>query len=88
MEGRLELRDITASLAPVVEDLRARGADLVVVLAHSGLAGSSYDTLGTGVPPENEVAALAHEVPGIDVVLMGHSHGEIADTVIAGVLIA
>ena len=88
VQGVLEFRDITASLAPVVDDLRARGADLVVVLAHSGLEGSSYDTAATGLPPENQVARIAHEVDGVDLVLMGHSHGEIADTVIAGVHVA
>lgn len=85
VQGILEFRDITSSLAPVVDDLRERGANLVVVLAHSGLEGSSYDTASTGLPPENQVARIAHEVGGVDLVLMGHSHGEIADTVIAGV---
>jgi 2',3'-cyclic-nucleotide 2'-phosphodiesterase/3'-nucleotidase/5'-nucleotidase len=85
VQGVLEFRDITTSLAPVVADLRSRGADLVVVLAHSGLEGSSYDTAATGLPPENQVSRIAREVEGVDLVLMGHSHGEIADTVIAGV---
>ena len=85
VQGTLEFRDITSSLRPVVADLRGRGAELVVVLAHSGLEGSSYDTASTGLPPENQVARIAREVDGVDIVLMGHSHGEIADTVIAGV---
>ena len=85
--GRLELRDITESLRPVVATLRASGADLVVVLAHSGLEGTSYDTATTGVAPENESAAIAREVPGVDVVMIGHSHREVADTTINGVLL-
>ncbi|HEX5520514.1 MAG TPA: 5'-nucleotidase C-terminal domain-containing protein, partial [Longimicrobiaceae bacterium] len=32
-------------------------------------------------------AALAHEVPGIDVIFMGHTHRELADTTINGVLV-
>ena len=87
VRGRLDFRDIVASVRPVVTDLRARGADLVIVAAHSGLEGSSYDVAATGVPVENAAAAMAREVPGIDVIFMGHTHRELADTTIDGVLV-
>lgn len=87
VEGRLDFRDIVGSVRPVVAEMRARGADVVVIAAHSGLEGSSYDTVATGVPVENAAAALAHEVPGIDVIFMGHTHRELADTTIAGTLL-
>jgi 2',3'-cyclic-nucleotide 2'-phosphodiesterase (5'-nucleotidase family) len=87
VEGRLEFREIVSSLRPVVADLRARGADVIVVASHGGLEGSSYDTAATGLPAENAVAAIARGIPGIDVVMMGHTHREVADTTIAGVLI-
>ncbi len=87
LAGRLDLREIVSSVRPVVEELRARGADVVVVASHGGLEGSSYDTAATGVPVENAVAALAKEVPGIDVIFMGHTHRELADTTIAGTLV-
>ena len=66
-------------------EMRERGADLVVVLSHGGFEGTSYDTLASGVPPENEAARLAREVPEIDVVFLGHTHREVADSVINGV---
>ncbi|MFL5538384.1 MAG: bifunctional metallophosphatase/5'-nucleotidase [Longimicrobiaceae bacterium] len=87
VQGRLEFRDVVASVRPVVAEMRARGADLVLVAAHSGLEGSSYDTAATHVPAENAAAAMAREVPGIDVIFMGHTHREVADTTIAGVLV-
>jgi 2',3'-cyclic-nucleotide 2'-phosphodiesterase (5'-nucleotidase family) len=87
VEGRLEFREIVSSLRPVVADLRRRGADVVLVASHGGLEGSSYDTAATGLPAENAVDAIARGIPGIDVVLMGHTHREVADTVVAGVLI-
>lgn len=87
VEGRLEFRDVVASIRPVVAELRARGADLVVVLSHGGLEGTSYDTAATGLPAENEAARLAREVPGIDVIFLGHTHRELADTTINGVLL-
>ena len=62
VSGVLELRDISESVAPVVADMRARGADLVLVLAHSGLHGTSYDTLTTGLAPENESEAIARDM--------------------------
>jgi 2',3'-cyclic-nucleotide 2'-phosphodiesterase/3'-nucleotidase len=87
VRGRLDFRDIVASVRPVVARMRAEGADLVVIAAHSGLEGSSYDTAATGVPAENAAIAMAQQVPGIDVIFMGHSHREVADTTLNGVLV-
>ena len=85
--GRLEFRDIVASVRPMVAELRANGCDVVIIVAHSGLEGSSYDTAATGVPTENAAAAMAREVPGIDLILMGHTHREVADTTIGTTLV-
>ncbi|HEX7241480.1 MAG TPA: 5'-nucleotidase C-terminal domain-containing protein [Longimicrobiaceae bacterium] len=87
VRGRLDFRDMVASTRPVVARMRAEGAELVVVAAHSGLEGSSYDTAATGVPAENAAAELAREVPGIDVIFLGHSHRELADTTIGTTLL-
>ncbi|HEY0996147.1 MAG TPA: 5'-nucleotidase C-terminal domain-containing protein, partial [Gemmatimonadaceae bacterium] len=46
---------------------------------------TSYDTITTGLPSENVTARVAKEVPGIDVIVFGHSHKEVGDTVINGV---
>lgn len=85
--GKLDFRAVTDAIAEVVPRMRSEGADVIVVAAHSGLEGSSYDPGVTGVPAENEAAAVAREVPGVDVIFMGHTHGEIADTSINGVLL-
>src|SRR5690606_27151039 len=63
------------------------GADVIVVLSHGGLEGTSYDTVTTGLPPENAAAQLARDVPDIDVIFLGHTHRELADTTINGVLL-
>jgi len=53
------------------------------VTMHSGLAGeSSYDTVTTGLPAENVAARVAREVQGIDLIVFGHSHQELGDTII------
>lgn len=87
VRGRLDFRDIAASVRPVVAEMRARGADVVLVASHGGLEGSSYDTAATGVPAENAAGEIARTVPGIDVVFLGHTHREVADTTVAGVLV-
>jgi 2',3'-cyclic-nucleotide 2'-phosphodiesterase (5'-nucleotidase family) len=88
VEGRLEFLPILASLREAVSEMRAAGVDLVIVAAHSGFEGTSYDAEGLGLGPENEVAALANEVPGIHGIFMGHTHREVADTVVNGVRVA
>ena len=88
LTGRLVVRDIVPEVRKAVGEARAAGADVVVAVLHSGLDGvSSYDTVSTGVPSENVSARVAREVPGIDVLVVGHSHREVADTTIGGVLV-
>ncbi|UCF41489.1 MAG: 5'-nucleotidase C-terminal domain-containing protein [Gemmatimonadota bacterium] len=84
LEGRLRIRPILPEAERVLGQIQAEGADLRIVLMHSGMSGaSSYDT--TGVGPENVAAALAGLPVVPHLVIVGHSHGTIADSVIAGV---
>ncbi len=88
LAGRLVMRDIVPEVRSAVADARGAGADVIVVTMHSGLDGaSSYDTVTTGVPSENVAARVAREVTGIDLIVFGHSHQEVGDTVINGVLL-
>jgi 2',3'-cyclic-nucleotide 2'-phosphodiesterase/3'-nucleotidase len=88
LAGRLAIRDIVPEVRAAVRDARGAGVDVVVVALHSGLdEPSSYDTVGTSIGSENVAARVAREVPGIDVIVYGHSHKEMADTVINGVLL-
>ena len=87
VRGRVEVRDIVPSVRAAVQDARSR-ADVVVVALHSGLSDpSSYDTVSTGVASENVAARVAREVPGIDVIVFGHTHREVADTTIGTTLL-
>ncbi len=81
LAGRVSVRRI-AEAAPAAM-ARLAGADLKVVLTHSGFGASSYDT--TGVGAENDAAALAGVTPKPDLVIVGHTHREMRDTVINGV---
>ncbi len=68
--GQVVAKDIPATARELVPRMKAEGADLVVVIAHSG-----FERGETVFFAENTVARLA-EVPGVDAVLFGHSHGE------------
>ena len=63
--------------------------DIVVVAMHMGLE----EDLRTGemspgqVEHENEAIAIAKEVPGVDVIFMGHTHREVPSLYINGVLL-
>ncbi len=66
--GGVLTRDILASARAWLPRLRARGADIIVALAHSGIGAVDPD-YGT----ENAATALA-ALPEIDAVVAGHSH--------------
>jgi len=70
LAGHLELRDMVATARAWIPAIRAAGADLVIALAHTGI--------DTGCDPdapmkENAARALAR-LPGLDVLVTGHSH--------------
>ena len=88
IRGRLRFGDIVPAVRQAVGEARAAGADVIVVTVHSGLnEPSSYDTVTTGVPSENVAARVAREIPGIDLVLYGHSHKEVRGTTIGQTLL-
>ncbi len=74
--------DAVAAAQTYVPEMRAAGADIIVVAAHSGLD----ETYGYG-REENFVKYLANEVTGIDIILAGHAHAVVASQVINGVLV-
>ena len=70
LEGRVRTLDIVETARRYVPEMRRKGADLVVAVAHSG-----FEKGETPRFAENSVAGLA-EVPGIDALLFGHAHAE------------
>ena len=66
--GRVATRDILSAARAWVPRMRDAGADLVVALSHSGIAGG-----GPAEGLENASLQLAG-VPGIDAILAGHQH--------------
>ncbi|UPK76255.1 5'-nucleotidase C-terminal domain-containing protein [Nocardioidaceae bacterium SCSIO 66511] len=81
VEGKLEFAGIVEQARLWVPVVRRAGADIVVVLSHSGMdLSSSY---GDALPyPENTSERLAKVVPGIDMVLCGHTHLDIPKRIV------
>src|SRR3954454_10841712 len=81
VEGRLTFPGLVEQEKVWVPRLRRLGADVVVVAAHSGADTSS--SYGDALPyPENAATLVAEQVPGIDAILVGHAHQEIAERVV------
>jgi 2',3'-cyclic-nucleotide 2'-phosphodiesterase/3'-nucleotidase len=82
LRGRVVIRELVAEVRRAADEARAAGADVVVCVVHSGFdEPSSYDTTGTGPASENVTARIAREVPGLDLVVFGHSHRQRAEAV-------
>jgi len=86
----LEFRPAVPEARKWVAILRDRErADLVVVAMHMGLE----EDLRTGIPTpgqvpnENAALAIARAVPGIDLILMGHTHRDVSSLVVGGALL-
>ncbi|MBL0777195.1 bifunctional metallophosphatase/5'-nucleotidase [Streptomyces albidoflavus] len=81
VQGRMVFPGLVEQAAKWVPKLRSMGADVVLVSAHSGTSGTS--SWGDQLPyVENAAAQVAEEVPGIDAILVGHAHREIAEYVV------
>ena len=70
-------------LVPVLRTQKR--CDAVVVLFHSGLEADPVTGEPNGTDHENQVVRLAKEVPGVDLILTGHTHRKIPLTRVHGV---
>lgn len=68
LDGKVRVVGVREAAAKYVPEMRARGAELVVAISHGGIDGGAYSP-----SMENAGYHLA-QVPGIDALLLGHSH--------------
>ncbi|HTQ86725.1 MAG TPA: bifunctional UDP-sugar hydrolase/5'-nucleotidase [Candidatus Solibacter sp.] len=83
-------RPIVEAVEQAAAELRPK-VDLLVLLAHSGLGRDAAAASGTPPReenPENAMIDVATHVPGVDVILFGHTHQELGERFINGVLLA
>ena len=68
LEGKLDVRPMLESARVWVPHMRQAGADIVVCLAHTGIA------IRAGLPSSEGLATDIAAIAGIDAVIAGHSH--------------
>lgn len=77
LQGRLTIGPIVPAVRRAVTEARRAGADVTIAVLHSGLdEPTSYDPGSASA--ENVVEKVAREVPGLDLVVFGHTHRELA----------
>ena len=88
--AHLEFHETVSEAKKWVQLLRHdEKVDVVVIAMHMGIE----EDLRTGipnpsqVPNENAAIAIARQVPGVDVILMGHTHRPVNDLSVNGVLL-
>ncbi|MEB3327949.1 MAG: 5'-nucleotidase C-terminal domain-containing protein [Candidatus Sericytochromatia bacterium] len=92
VQGKHDFGDIVKACGRWLPEVRKQGVDAVIVVIHSGL-GDPYDaTFGgysrdEGLPEENVCARLAETYPGLDAILLGHSHKDLPKLLHHGVLL-
>ena len=64
LSGKVTVNDITETVRKYVPEMREKGADVVVVLAHSGLSADPYKVMA-----ENSVYYLS-EIPGVNAIML------------------
>lgn len=68
LQGKVETHDIVKTAQKYVPEMKKKGADIIVALAHTGPSDEPYQE-----GAENSAFYLA-DVPHIDAVIFGHSH--------------
>ena len=88
--SRIDLRDPLPEAARWVKKLReSERVDVVVAAMHMGLEEdpSTGERIPGQLAGENRALAIARQVPGIDLMLLGHTHREVVSLVVNGVLL-
>ncbi|WP_068536748.1 bifunctional 2',3'-cyclic-nucleotide 2'-phosphodiesterase/3'-nucleotidase [Paenibacillus glacialis] len=69
LEGKVITKDIVATAEKFVPEMKAKGADLIIVMSHSGFNGNAQ----ASVNAEDAILPLS-KVPGIDAITFSHTH--------------
>ena len=69
------LEDAAAAAKRCVESLKAQGAEFIICLSHSGTDSD---------PEKSEDELLAKNVPGIDIIISGHTHTKLPAPIVVG----
>jgi 2',3'-cyclic-nucleotide 2'-phosphodiesterase/3'-nucleotidase len=79
LRGRIRTLDGFETAKKYVPEIKAAGADIVVILAHSGIV--DYPWKGG----EENFSYFLTQIPDVDVVITGHSHAKFPGSAYAGI---
>ena len=68
LEGKVTAEDAADTVEKFIPEMKGQGADIIVVLSHSGM-GDEIHTNG-----EDDVTYQISELDGVDAILTGHNH--------------
>lgn len=68
LSGKITVDDSILALQSVVPQMEKAGADVIVVLSHSGLGDTTHQV------GEEDVTYLVSKVKGVDAIISGHAH--------------
>jgi 2',3'-cyclic-nucleotide 2'-phosphodiesterase len=68
LEGKVTVDDSVQAVEAVVPKMQKEGADVIVVLSHSGLGNMTHEV------GEEDVTYLLTKVEGVDAIITGHAH--------------
>lgn len=74
LEGKVIVRDAVEAVRDIIPTMRENGADIVLVLSHSGIGDDQYEV------GEENVGYQIASLSGVDAVITGHSHAEFPGT--------
>ena len=69
LQGKVTVDDSVQAVEKLIPEMQKDGADVIVVLSHSGL-GDTTHTVG-----EEDISYLLTKVEGVDAIISGHAHG-------------
>lgn len=68
LEGKVKVDDSVQAVEAIVPEMKKAGADVIVVLSHSGLGDMKHEV------GEEDVTYLLTKVKGVDAIITGHAH--------------
>ncbi|MCH8538247.1 MAG: bifunctional 2',3'-cyclic-nucleotide 2'-phosphodiesterase/3'-nucleotidase [Alkalimonas sp.] len=72
LKGQVQVRDMVATARHFVPHMKAEGADVVILIAHTGLR--HYEEYPEGA---EQAALYLAQVDGVDALLLGHQHRQL-----------
>ncbi|WP_341320933.1 bifunctional 2',3'-cyclic-nucleotide 2'-phosphodiesterase/3'-nucleotidase [Solibacillus sp. FSL H8-0523] len=69
LEGKVVVDDAVQAVEAIVPQMKKEGADVIVVLSHSGIGDATHEA------GEEDISYLLSKIEDVDAIVTGHAHG-------------